>query len=985
MSASSSNQLSAAAKEFIPGGTKLSVAAKEFVPTSAPPAAAANNAAQFHSIPSVVPKYVSYPPARSNYPAAPNAQLINPAAYPPAPLYYYPPNLLYYPQQVIPPNAYPQQITNNNFIPNNSNLNLANNLNNKILGNNPANKPAAEANNINTEPSNLPVNKELLSNDTNESSNFPPASPLLNSLLGSSSVPPAVKRDDAVPAALRVRKTKENSEENQSKANSAAQTPSNEANKEIHPTSNNNINIEPLHLDSTASPSASASHRYAREFLLKFQHSPATAHPPANLNQGFDCLLLSSSAPVNTVTLLPSTQWRPNNNPRPNNSRNNANLNPNNKSQSIPNKHSNLNPNKSRRGPAEAPLLSDSEVKPLESSASRYRVLKDIPRSDKLIRQLNSILNKLTPEKFDILVDQVLLLDISNAALLRDCVHAVFEKALAEPNFSPVYAEFCVKLSIRLPSFNDQPDDPAQLQSFKRLLLNQCQAEFEQEEEDSNDNELSPEELIDRTLKRKRRTLGTIRFIGELFIRGLLASSIMKNCIVLLLGDVNNPIEEDSEVLCKLLSTVGEKLQNNKANQQFLDETFNNLNSLKTSSGALSSRIRFMLQDVVELRERGWVQRIKAPEAKKISEIHAEANTQQDKPSNNNKVNPSDKYAPGSAAARAANQKNLMQLGPATISLRPKSMLSSAHNANNKSDWETVGKSKTARSNATPKAANSTSSTSSSNSANHNKSVDMSNSTESPAAGNVFDLLKGEEGEAEETSTAAEGGEEGEEKSGEFGQYSIDYSEKFRSLIKEFCSNGGDVKELLQSLDEFGAYSSNSELAVLLLTTAFLTPVDDEKMKEKDRLLIIKLFQELFKTAHISTQDIQAAFTIIFHKQEDKSLDFPYYIDFLAQSLAYLLLIDALSFSFLASSLLYDPPTNISPADAQKFFTKLFQTMKSAVSEQNESENELLSFLSSHKVDVRQLFLSAGIKSTAELRKHFSNKKLDILNTLLPA
>jgi len=48
--------------------------------------------------------------------------------------------------------------------------------------------------------------------------------------------------------------------------------------------------------------------------------------------------------------------------------------------------------------------------------------------------------------------------------------------------------------------------------------------------------------------KAKRRVLGTIRFIGELFGRAMLSSVIMKECISILLGDVTNPQEEDIEV-----------------------------------------------------------------------------------------------------------------------------------------------------------------------------------------------------------------------------------------------------------------------------------------------------------------------------------------------------------------------------------------------------------------------------------------------------
>jgi translation initiation factor 4G len=61
---------------------------------------------------------------------------------------------------------------------------------------------------------------------------------------------------------------------------------------------------------------------------------------------------------------------------------------------------------------------------------------------------IQSVLNKLTPEKFDVLVAKVKEIGINTLELLRSSVLAVFEKALAEPVFSPVYAEFCVKVII---------------------------------------------------------------------------------------------------------------------------------------------------------------------------------------------------------------------------------------------------------------------------------------------------------------------------------------------------------------------------------------------------------------------------------------------------------------------------------------------------------------------------------------------------------
>ena len=239
-----------------------------------------------------------------------------------------------------------------------------------------------------------------------------------------------------------------------------------------------------------------------------------------------------------------------------------------------------------KKGP-DAPL--DIEVAPLEKTERRYTVVKDIPPDTRLLRSLNAILNKLTPEKFDTLVEQVLALRITNVGLLRDCVTAVFEKALAEPNFSPVYAQFCVRLSEALPAFpSEDPASPGEA-SFRKLILNQCQSEFENESHKlsaAQVESMSDAEKDEHATMVKRRTLGTIRFIGELYIRKMIASRILRHCASLLFGDSSHPVEEDIEALCRLLETTGKTLETSKGKDAAVNQgqIAHPLNSYSTST-----------------------------------------------------------------------------------------------------------------------------------------------------------------------------------------------------------------------------------------------------------------------------------------------------------------------------------------------------------------------------------------------------------------
>jgi hypothetical protein len=50
-------------------------------------------------------------------------------------------------------------------------------------------------------------------------------------------------------------------------------------------------------------------------------------------------------------------------------------------------------------------------------------------------------MNKLAPERFDALVEATLAIPISTAATLRAVIDLIFDKAVAEPAFGPMYAE----------------------------------------------------------------------------------------------------------------------------------------------------------------------------------------------------------------------------------------------------------------------------------------------------------------------------------------------------------------------------------------------------------------------------------------------------------------------------------------------------------------------------------------------------------------
>jgi translation initiation factor 4G len=201
-------------------------------------------------------------------------------------------------------------------------------------------------------------------------------------------------------------------------------------------------------------------------------------------------------------------------------------------------------------------------------------------------------------------------------------------------------------------------NDSKKKNSFKFSLLNKCQDEFQKKDrydawklektefevkkaDLTNDERVTLEEDLEmRRIKIKKQMLGNIRFIGELYKKGMLKENILHECIRTLMcielkrrenselysedmaGDI--PDEEDHEALCKLFGVVGSTLDASAKAKEQMREYFGKVQKLAKQEG-LNSRIRFMYKDLIELRKSKWVARRKEETAKTLSEIRQDA------------------------------------------------------------------------------------------------------------------------------------------------------------------------------------------------------------------------------------------------------------------------------------------------------------------------------------------------------------------------
>ncbi|RKP39400.1 armadillo-type protein, partial [Dimargaris cristalligena] len=271
-------------------------------------------------------------------------------------------------------------------------------------------------------------------------------------------------------------------------------------------------------------------------------------------------------------------------------------------------------------------------VKPLEKSANRWtpRTVGEgtkkeatsddgIPSNEVIIRKVKSLLNKLTLEKFESISNQIvdfarLSAKTGNGQILELVIQLIFEKAIDEMNFCSIYALLCQNMMGRLDDVrsddykNNKGEPLAGSQLFRRYLLSRCQFEFEKgwrldtEGIDVTDPSFIMSDQYYELQKQKRHGLGLVAFVGELYKMGMLSDKVVHGCIIKLLSNFENPVEEEVESLCKLMTTCGKQISESKVLSLNMDKYFRAIQALSVNKN-LPSRFRCLLLDVIDLRK----------------------------------------------------------------------------------------------------------------------------------------------------------------------------------------------------------------------------------------------------------------------------------------------------------------------------------------------------------------------------------------------
>jgi translation initiation factor 4G len=238
------------------------------------------------------------------------------------------------------------------------------------------------------------------------------------------------------------------------------------------------------------------------------------------------------------------------------------------------------------------------------------------------VRNLRILLNKLSKDNFARISDTILNNFQFTKEILQQFARILFNKCIKEPNYIEVYVKLEEQLFNKFKIPKTKQPGPENL-NFRAVFMTYCQTTFENQENMDFLKEL-PADLDEEEIKQKKkqRIFGNMKLTGELFIRGHLEDRIAKDCIDKLLKENR---EDSVEILCHFLLTIGRKLYECFAfdshqttlkvrpkikvkilKKEMIEDCIDQLIALKMTD-KLSSRVKFMIQDVLDARDTEWI------------------------------------------------------------------------------------------------------------------------------------------------------------------------------------------------------------------------------------------------------------------------------------------------------------------------------------------------------------------------------------------
>lgn len=184
-----------------------------------------------------------------------------------------------------------------------------------------------------------------------------------------------------------------------------------------------------------------------------------------------------------------------------------------------------------------------------------------------------SLLNKLAPSNRVKLQEQLYLISQENESNLKILVEKIFQKACIEKKFLSLWAELCVFLVDKYKCTHGSQNN-----QFRSELLLMSQNMFE---------ELG--KGIEFQGLQKKRIIGNLSFVGELFKHRVIPKSTIANCVKSLLAKHHD--EDSIEGAMALIMVAGRMMYRLKKDFQ---DILNRAKEIEETSG-VPSRIKYLL------------------------------------------------------------------------------------------------------------------------------------------------------------------------------------------------------------------------------------------------------------------------------------------------------------------------------------------------------------------------------------------------------
>ena len=277
--------------------------------------------------------------------------------------------------------------------------------------------------------------------------------------------------------------------------------------------------------------------------------------------------------------------------------------------------------NRRQRGRA-VPITTVSSLRPLEiNEETRWK-----PRSltasneeeseeSRQARLVLLLLNKLTPQNFDKIVTDFVAQTTMHESneRTRNAIDSIVERASLDMRYSQVYAQLCQRLASDLCGES--------CISFREALLNHCRENLNPltnsttayPQEDLFEH---PEERKVRLALARRRYVGSKRLVGELHNNSVFQMAEVLSFVKILLNRAVSTAPESKEIdelalegLCVVLDACGKTLDETAVDESL--ECWKAIEGIVCEQESderrlLSVRMKYMVLDLLELRESGW-------------------------------------------------------------------------------------------------------------------------------------------------------------------------------------------------------------------------------------------------------------------------------------------------------------------------------------------------------------------------------------------